>query len=113
MKAEVEKAQSTILQVASITREQYIEMMFHHGTLFAEYFCRNYMDGGNFLRKLLQDKSYGYWNWFRMQYQHDDVLLINNDCLASDAASYAEMKAAIIGDELLENDLHHYLSNFL
>ena len=112
----VQQAQTEILEVTRITEEQYNEIMFQQGVLFAEHFCRNFLNVEDMTRSLLQDKNLMYWDWFKMVYRHDDVLMVENDCLnrrSLGAEKYLEMKECIIGDELLENDLYHFISDHL
>lgn len=114
--AEIEKAQSAILELTSITRDQYSEMMFIHGSAFAEHFCRTFLNSEDMVARLLQCSLYGYWDWFRMIYQHDDTLIIKKDCLNiphPDGNKYYQMKDCLIGDDILENDLYQYISEYL
>ncbi len=111
---EIEKARTSILRASQITRDQYSEMMFQHGTLFAEHFCRHFLNRDDLTKELLQNSKYSYWDWFKMQYGADDIFMLNNECLPDkNSVPYEQMKACLIGDEQLEKDLYHFIKPYL
>ncbi len=109
MAEEYIKAKSEILKVTHIDRDQYSELMFRHGTLFAEQFCKRFLNKHTVLTSLLQDSSYGYWDWWKTKYEMDDIQLHKHKFITSTfvqgGLSYEEMKECMIGDNLLEDDL--------
>ena len=107
MIAEFEKAQSVILKSSHIDRDQYSELMFRHGSMFAEHFSRHYLNRDEINALLQYDSNAGYWNWWKAKYHLDDVQLIRHGCIGPYGyqCPYEEMKAAMIGDKHLETQL--------
>ena len=90
--------------------------MFDQGIRFAEHFCRTFLNREDMIKILLQDPRHMYWAWFKMIWRHDDVLMIEHNCLdrrAIGPEKYLQMKDCIIGDELLETDLYHFIADIL
>ena len=120
--AELEKAQSTILEVTHIHRDQYTEIMFTHGSMFAEYFSRRFLNKDDVAKSLLEDKSFGFWRWWKTKWLMDDAALIRTNCITpvvtitgpgGPTAAYEQMKACMIGDQLLEKQLFHQVADLL
>lgn len=60
----------SVMQSAHINYEQWINLMFDFGCLFAEKYAPS-----GWAICLLQNKAVGYWDWWLMQYMNDDKVL--------------------------------------
>lgn len=107
------QVKAKVLKAGHITEDQYSAMMFKHGCAFIEHFCRSFLDREDMIIKLQQDPKYGFWPWFKYRYSKDDILLVENDCLGGSIEEYEHVKGCLTGDELLENDLYHFISPML
>ncbi len=116
--AELKKGQITLMQVTGISRTEYAERMFTYGTAFAEQYCKRFLNKEDMTTAMLANKNY--WNWWRFTYLCDDAgiicqslleIRINDKGQLLPAATYHEIKAAMIGDKLLETDLSYSLKD--
>ena len=80
----------TVMSKVGIDYEQWVNLLFDLGCLYAERNAPAYM-----LDALLQNKVFGYWDWWLVQWMNDDKVLQYMDGITS-LSIYKREKLSLI-----------------
>lgn len=94
----------SVMQSAGIEYEQWANLLFDLGCLFAE----KYAPPG-WAECLLQNKALGYWDWWLVQFMDDDKTLQYIDGITSQRI-YQREKLNLLYRQEVKEDFNHLLS---
>ena len=110
---------ATRQDIAALTAIDVAELphlVFEIGCRFVDDFAKQFIPNrDNVKENLLQNKDWGFWNWWNIKWGLDDIAILGytkKDKLAvltqdNPQVGYTIMKEAMIGDALLNKELYH------
>ncbi len=101
------EARAQAQATTGLSPEDYTEHVFHHGCLFAQMFADTYLRRPSLADELTINPAYGFWAWWRMKWLMDDAGIMKAG--HTGLRHYLSLKGYLIGDTLLEKELHQLI----